>query len=185
MEQALNALGRFGHVVADGAQSAGDCAVIKKFQRRYGLSPVDGNAGAQTWGAARRLVNTDTSRCGGGVGLTVCVDLTNQTTYAKRDGKVVLTPTIVRTGMDGFETPAGTFYLTRKSTREWSVPYEVWLPYFQHFYDGMGFHETTTYLYDSFGSHGCVNMLGQDVRALWKLTAVGTTVTLYGRRPGT
>lgn len=185
IEQAINTLGGFGQLVADGAQTEADCAVIKKFQRRYGLSPVDGNAGPQTWGAARRLVSTDTSQCGGGSGLTVCVDLTNQTTYARKNGKIVLAPTVVRTGMNGFETPAGTFQLTRKSTREWSVPYKVWLPYFQHFYDGMGFHETTSYLYNSFGSHGCINMLSVDVKALWKLTSVGTTVVLYGRRPGT
>src|SRR5262245_61408887 len=171
VEAALAKLGGYGTVTVDGVQSDTDCATIKKFQKRFGLSPVDGVAGSQTAWAASRLTSTDVHACGGD-GFTICVDLTHQTMYVVQDGKVTLGPTIVRTGMEGFEAPAGTFALTRKATREWSIPYEVWLPYFQHFYDGMGFHETTTYIYDSFGSHGCVNMLPGDVRALYNVTKV-------------
>jgi hypothetical protein len=43
------------------------------------------------------------------------------------------------------------------SAQEWSDPYEVWLPYWQRFVGGIGFHEATTYLHDAArGSHGCV-----------------------------
>jgi hypothetical protein len=46
---------------------------------------------------------------------------------------------------------------------QWSNPYHVWLPYWQHFHDGMGYHEVTNYVHDpSGGSHGCVNLLFGD-----------------------
>jgi lipoprotein-anchoring transpeptidase ErfK/SrfK len=72
-----------------------------------------------------------------------------------------------------------------RNIREWSDPYEVWMPYWQRFNGGMGFHETTTYLHNSFGSHGCINMLYVDARKMWELGSVGTRVYIFGRRPGT
>ena len=65
-----------------------------------------------------------------------------------RGGKVVMKPTVTRTGMPGYRTPAGTYTVNFRNIKEWSDPYEVWLPYWQHFTQGMGFHETTTYLHD-------------------------------------
>ena len=62
----------------------------------------------------------------------------------------------------------------------------MWLPYWQRFAQGMGFHETTTYLHEkSIGSHGCVNLLHADAVRMWELGKVGTRVVLIGRRPGT
>ena len=87
----------------------------------------------------------------------------------------------------GYQTPAGELPASTGATcKEWSNPYKVWLPYWQHFIDGMGFHETTTYIHNgAIGSHGCVNLLPADARALWSLGKVGATVHVYGRRPGT
>jgi lipoprotein-anchoring transpeptidase ErfK/SrfK len=114
------------------------------------------------------------------------VNLALQTVWVLRGGAVVMAPTVTRTGMRGYATPAGTFTINRTNSREWSVPYRVWLPYWQHFFDGMGFHETTTYLHDaSIGSHGCVNLLHADAVALWGLAGVGARVYLFGRRAGT
>src|SRR5205814_1651614 len=95
--------------------------------------------------------------------------------------------TVVRTGMaGGYQTPPGTYRVDQRATREWSHPYHVWLPYWQDFDAGIGFHETTTYLHNgSIGSHGCVNLLPADAVALWGTTATGTTVKVFGRRPGT
>lgn len=186
VETLLARLGGFGKVTVDGRQSADDCAAIKKFQRRYGISPASGRAGPTTYDVARRLAATRTGDCQAGPGTTICVNLTLQTVWVLRDGAVVLGPTVTRTGMAGFRTPAGTFAIDRRNLREWSDPYEVWMPYWQHFYSGMGFHETTTYLHDkSIGSHGCVNLLPADAVRLWGLTRVGTRVHLFGRRPGT
>ncbi len=186
VEAYLAQLGGFGKVTVDGLQSAADCAAIKKFQQRYGISPANGRAGPTTAEVGRRLTSTRTGDCAAGPGTTICVNLTLQTVWVLRGGAVVLPPTVTRTGMRGYATPAGTFTINRTSLTEWSVPYEVWLPYWQHFYDGDGFHETTTYLHDaSIGSHGCVNLLHADAVKLWELAGVGTRVYLFGRRAGT
>jgi lipoprotein-anchoring transpeptidase ErfK/SrfK len=51
---------------------------------------------------------------------------------------------------------------------------------------GQGLHETTTYIHDMWrGSHGCVNLLHEDAKAAFDLLHSGSTVYVYGRRPGT
>ena len=187
VETALAALGGFGPVTVDGRQSAADCKAIKKFQKRYGISPAEGRAGPTTADVAKRLVATSTDRCDAGKGLTFCIDLTRQTVFALRDGAVVMAPTVTRTGMaGGYQTPAGEYRIDWRNVREWSNPYKVWLPYWQHFINGMGFHETTTYIHNgAIGSHGCVNLLPVDARRAWDLGKVGAKVHVYGRRPGT
>ncbi|MEU5562669.1 L,D-transpeptidase family protein [Micromonospora musae] len=186
VEAYLAQLGGFGRVTVDGRQSAADCAAIKKFQKRYDIRPVQGRAGPTTYDVAKRLATTDTGRCEAGSGLTFCIDLTRQTTWVMRGGEVVAAPTVTRTGMSGYRTPAGTYKINFRNVKEWSDPYEVWLPYWQHFTQGMGFHETTTYLHDkSIGSHGCVNLLPADAVRYWELGNVGSRVVLVGRRPGT
>ena len=187
VETYLARLGGFGAVTVDGRQSAADCAAIKRFQRRYDIRPAQGRAGPTTADVARRLASSNPAKCRAGSGTTFCVDLTLQTVWAMRGGKVVLPPTVTRTGMaGGYQTPAGNFKVNYRNVKEWSNPYEVWLPYWQHFTRGMGFHQTTTYLHDkSIGSHGCVNLLPSDARKLWELGKVGTQVRLFGRRPGT
>jgi hypothetical protein len=173
-------------VTVDGLQSAADCNAIKKFQQRYGIRPAAGRAGPTTRDVARRLAETETAECEAGSGTTFCVNLTLQTVWAMRNGRVVMKPTVTRTGMPGYRTPAGTYAVDWRNAKEWSRPYEVWLPYWQHFTQGMGFHETTTYIHDAgIGSHGCVNLLPADARRMWELGESGTRVHLFGRRPGT
>ncbi|MFI1191687.1 L,D-transpeptidase family protein [Micromonospora sp. NPDC020750] len=187
VETYLAKLGGFGRVTVDGRQSAADCAAIKKFQQRYDIRPAAGRAGPTTYDVSKRLATTDTRRCkAGSSGTTFCIDLTRQTTWAVRGGKVVWGPTVTRTGMPGYATPAGTYKINYRNIKEWSDPYEVWLPYWQHFTQGMGYHQTTTYLHEkSIGSHGCVNLLPVDARRAWELGKVGSRVVLFGRRPGT
>jgi lipoprotein-anchoring transpeptidase ErfK/SrfK len=191
VEGALAKIDEYGAVTVDGVQTAADCALIKKFQARYGVSPAKGVAGPTTANVARRIATSmsaeEQAKCAaGGPALTICVDLTQQTAWAVRDGAVVWGPTVIRTGMaGGYQTPTGTYRIFGRAKREWSVPYKVWLPYWQAFNGGIGFHETTTYLHDSFGSHGCVNLLHSDAVSLWNLSTVGTTVKVFGRRPGT
>jgi lipoprotein-anchoring transpeptidase ErfK/SrfK len=165
---------------------------VAQFQRRYGIVPVTGTVDALTADVTRRLTASGTAAeralCGApATGLTACVDLTLQTMWVVRDGTVVFGPTVVRTGMPGgYQTPPGTFRVGWRSPRAWSHPYRVWLPYWQDFNAGIGFHETTTYLHDAtLGSHGCVNLLHDDAVALWGTTSTGTLVRVFGRRPGT
>jgi hypothetical protein len=186
VERYLSRLGGYGTVTVDGLQSGPDCKVIKKFQRRFGISPAAGRAGPLTLAVARRVASSDPADCKAGQKLTICIDLSRQTVWVMRGGQVVLGPTVTRTGMSGFATPAGRYRIGWRNPMEWSTPYEVWLPYWQQFYGGMGFHETTTYIHNGWiGSHGCVNLLPADARALWGLAKVGTRVHAFGRRSGT
>jgi len=186
VERYLSRLGGYGTVTVDGVQSGPDCKAIKKFQRRFGISPAAGRAGPLTLAVARRVATSDPADCKAGQKLTICIDLTRQTVWVMRGGRVVLGPTVTRTGMSGFATPAGRYRIGWRNPMEWSRPYEVWLPYWQQFHGGMGFHETTTYIHNGWiGSHGCVNLLPADARALWDLGKVGTRVHAFGRRSGT
>ena len=186
IEQALAAIGNYGPITVDGAQSAEDCATIIAFQRRMGIEPPNGTPGPTTKDVAQRIAATDTSLCPWSDAPQACVDLTNQTFFIASQGTVILGPTVTRTGMPGWNTPTGTFHIFQKSLREWSVPFEVWMPYWQHFTPAIGLHETTTYIHNMWaGSHGCVNLLPEDAAKAYELLTWGSTVQVYGRRPGT
>jgi len=186
VEQALAQVGNYGHVTVDGVQSAEDCATIIAFQTRMGIQPAEGTPGPTTKDVAQRIAATDTSLCPWSDVPQACVDLTNQTFFITSQGTVILGPTVTRTGMPGWATPSGTFHIFQKSTREWSYPFSVWMPYWQHFTPAIGLHQTTTYIHDMWnGSHGCVNLLPDDAMTAYDLLTVGSTVNVYGRRPGT
>jgi lipoprotein-anchoring transpeptidase ErfK/SrfK len=190
VEQFLAQIRSYGPVTVDGRQSPADCATIKKFQSRFGISPANGQAGRTTADVARRIAGSLTpaerAKCNAGSGTTACVDLTLQTVWVVKNGAVVFGPTVVRTGKAGYATPSGTFKIDDRSLKAWSNPYEVWLPYWQHITRGDGFHETTTYIHNTaIGSHGCVNLLHSDAKTMWTTIGYGTTVKLFGRRPGT
>ena len=73
-----------------------------------------------------------------------------------------------------------------RAEKSWSVPYKVWLPYWQGFNGDIGFHQTTSYLHEaSLGSHGCINLLPADATAYWDTLGEGTTVQVFGHRAGT
>lgn len=190
LEAALATLPDYAGVVVDGRQSSADCAVIRRFQQRFGIEPAAGQADATTADVAGRIAASATpqgqKQCATGPGITACVDLSRQTAWVVRDGTVVIGPTVIRTGFRGYPTPAGAYRINKRAVQEWSDPYEVSLPYWQRFIGGIGFHESTTYLHDaSLGSHGCVNLLPTDAVAMFNTLRVGTTVHTFGRRPGT
>ena len=187
VEGYLKKLGGYGSVSVNGRQSAADCAAIKKFQKRFGIQPAGGLAGPTTYDVAKRLAATSTASCKARKsGITFCVDLTHQTTWVMKNGKVYRAPTIVRTGMKGYRTPSGTYKINKRTRKEWSNPYKVWLPYWQRIVGGDGFHQTTTYIHDKWrGSHGCINLLPQDAVAYYGIGKIGAPVKIFGRRPGT
>jgi lipoprotein-anchoring transpeptidase ErfK/SrfK len=186
VEQALAAVGNYGRVTVDGVQSAEDCETIIAFQTRMGIDPAAGTPGPTTKDVADRIAATNTSECPWSDGPQACVDLTHQTFFIVSQGTVILGPTVTRTGMPGWSTPSGTYQIFQKSTREWSYPFSVWMPYWQHFTPGIGLHETTTYIHNmAVGSHGCVNLLHDDAVRAYELLGVGSVVQVYGRRPGT
>jgi len=187
VEGYLKKIGGYGTLSVDGKQSAADCAAIKKFQTRFGIKPAQGLAGPTTVDVAKRLASTNVAACKAKKsGITFCVNLTLQTTWVMKNNKVYVKPTITRTGMKGYRTPSGTFKINKRTRKEWSDPYHVWLPYWQRFIGGRGFHQTTTYIHDKWrGSHGCVNLLPQDAKTYYGIGKISSTVKVIGRRPGT
>jgi|GEM_PF-3476549 len=186
VEELLAELDTYGEVFVDGEQSKEDCKAIRKFQKRMGIQPAEGYAGELTRDVATRIVESDFASCDPTGSIVVCIDLTNQTLWVTDVGEIVYGPTVVRTGMaGGYQTQTGKLSIANKAEMEWSKPYKVWLPYWQHFYMGQGLHETTTYIHDSFGSHGCVNLLTEDAQALYQMIGVGDQLHIFGNRPGT
>ncbi len=93
VEGYLKKLGGYGTIKVDGKQSAADCAAIKKFQKRFGISPAAGLAGPTTYDVAKRLAATSTAACKAKkTGVTFCIDLTHQTTWVMKNGKVYVKP---------------------------------------------------------------------------------------------
>jgi lipoprotein-anchoring transpeptidase ErfK/SrfK len=179
-----------GPVTADGAQSAADCAAIRRIQERFAVASPSGYADALTGRILAQVQSARTARCGTGPsesGTVVCVDLTTQTMWVTRDGRIVLGPTVVRTGGPGERTPAGRFVITAKKRHTVSSITGTPMEYWQHLRGGYGFHQAWKYLYDPSvnGSLGCVNMTPRDSRDLFTLTEPGTPVRIIGRRPGT
>jgi lipoprotein-anchoring transpeptidase ErfK/SrfK len=196
IEQALAKIGNYGPITVDGIQTPQDCATIKAFQLRMGIGmwrgqrtddeAPNGNPGARTLDVARRIAATDPRKCPRSDRAQACVDLTNQTFYIVSGGTVLLGPTVTRTGFRGFSTWTGRHLVRDRAVRGWSAPYQVVLPYWQHFKLGQGLHETTTYIHHMWrGSHGCVNLLHQDAKTAFSLLRTGSVVYIYGRRPGT
>ena len=83
----------------------------------------------------------------------------------------------VSSGKPGYETPLGSFAITRKERNSWSVPYKVWLPYASYFVGGVAFHEYPD-VPASAASHGCVRVPRYDVAWLYGQTPIGTRVVV-------
>lgn len=184
VEEYLSEHPEYGPITVDGQQTPQDCETIKAFQRRFSISGAPGIAGPLTGQVISRLNAAATNSCQAGSSTTICVDLTSQTMWVVRDGSIVLGPTPIRTGRRGLATPAGTFTITEKKRSTISSYFKVRLPNWQRFHGDMGFHTTTTYLYDGPGSHGCINVLSGDSSTLYSMTSIGTTVHLFGAKPG-
>ena len=176
----LKKLGGYGRVTVDGEQSAADRKAIKKFQKRFGIQPAAGLAGPTTNDVAKRLASTKTSACKAKkTGITFCIDLTHQTTWVMKNNKVHVKPTVTRTGMKDYRTPTGTFTINKRTKKEWSDPYEVWLPWASYFVGGVAFHESPDVPAYA-ASHGCVRVPVGDAKWLYDRTPVGTPVTVLG-----
>lgn len=187
VESVLASLADYGTVFVDGEQSKEDCEAIKKFQKRMGIQPAEGFAGEFTLQVAQRIAKSAFDECDEVAGVkTICVDLTHQTLWVVEDGKRIVEPTVVRTGMAGYATTPGAWRIFDRAPTHWSRPYKVWLPYWQNFNNGQGLHETTTYIHNGWGgSHGCVNLLPRDASKLYELLGNGDVVQVFGHRPGT
>ena len=118
----------------------------------------------------------------------VCVDITNQYMSFMKDGKAVLSSSIV-TGdpTQGHSTPTGAYqvmYKERDVTLE-GQGYSSPVSYFIPFTTNVGFHDATWRssfggsIYRGNGSHGCVNMPAGNAAALYQIIETGTPVFVY------
>jgi hypothetical protein len=118
----------------------------------------------------------------------VCVNITNQSMVYIKDGKAVLSSSVV-TGdpTKGHSTPTGAYqvmYKERNATlsgQGYSSPVKYWMP----FTTNVGFHDASwqPYFggsrYMGGGSHGCVNMPSGNAAALYQILEKGTPVFVY------
>lgn len=171
----------------DGTASHADCVALQRFQQRMDIRPAAGYAGPLTSRIVSRLSGASLGSCGYSAGIRICVDLTHQVMWVTRSGKRIHGPVPIRTGRKGLTTPAGVYKIQDRKVSTTSSIFQVTLPYWQRFFRDMGFHQTTTWLYDpgSPGSHGCINLLPPDARALFSYAKRGTPVKIFGRKPGT
>jgi peptidoglycan hydrolase-like protein with peptidoglycan-binding domain len=141
-------------------------------QKWHGLGR-DGVAGPRTLGALASAARP-VPRRPGGAGARIEVLLDRQLALLIRDGRVQRT-IAVSTGAPGYATPAGSFRITRKETRSWSYPYQVWLPYASYFNRGIALHGHAS-VPPYAASHGCVRVPEAFMREVYAFAAMGTAV---------
>lgn len=91
-----------------------------------------------------------------------CVRLSTSESWLLAGGAVVYGPVPSAFGMAGHETPVGDFQVLYKVQHDWSVPYDMPMPYSVYFRDdGIAFHQGDL---APGSSHGCVH-LAEDTAA--------------------
>lgn len=123
-----------------------------------------------------------------GPGIVIFIE--GQRLYFVDGGKIVFETDVITGMKDEFDTPTGNYYVRGKArdvhliNYDYDVFVEYWMPFIGNLY---GIHSCdwrskfggTQYL--TKGSHGCVNVPWQLMPKLWKLTSVGTDVTIRKR----
>ncbi|MGW1063139.1 L,D-transpeptidase family protein [Streptomyces aureus] len=177
---------RWLRLKADGRQSAADCRAIRAFQRKHGVEPATGEAGAATWARMRKLsagAARGTHGCPARSYRVACVDLDHQRTWVQQRGRVVFGPVPMRSGGLRHPTRTGWFRIFWRHRHHWSTLYNSPMPYAQFFSGGQAFHAVRGSIRTVGGSMGCVNLRLADARGLWKALRTGDHVYVWGRRP--
>lgn len=121
----------------------------------------------------------------------ILVDIATQTTTAMIGTQPVYTA-LVSTGMDGWDTPTGTFSILRRVADETMTSASIGAEdyyvlkhvlYTQYFTDrGHALHDNywrpTSYFGRIRSSHGCVGMREADAKFFWDFATIGTRVTI-------
>ena len=107
----------------------------------------------------------------------MCVDLNGRRTWLQDGGKVSYVSPAMSAGMQGQETPRGTFHVTRKVEHEISrefnnapMPYSI---YFTN--NGHAFHLDDP----AVDSNGCVHLPPDAAKRYWDNVQVGDKVFIY------
>jgi lipoprotein-anchoring transpeptidase ErfK/SrfK len=176
VQRKLADLGYLDPSAVDGRDGPATSNAVMAFQKWEGLAR-DGDVGPQTTAALATAVRP-TPRTNGPAGTRVEVLLDRQVALFIVDSKVMRV-LHVSSGKPGYETPTGSYRIERKYTKDWSVPYEVWLPWASYFVGGVAFHESPD-VPPQPASHGCVRVPPGDMKWLYDRIQVGTPVTVLG-----
>ncbi|MDO5345085.1 MAG: L,D-transpeptidase family protein [Lachnospiraceae bacterium] len=118
------------------------------------------------------------------------VDYTNQRMWFYKDGELIVdTPVVTGCVANGTESPEGIFCLVDKSEDEilkgegYATPVEYWMP----FYGGVGIHDADSWrgssyggtIYQTGGSHGCINTPTANAAAIYANVEIGTPIVCY------
>lgn len=172
LQARLATLGFLDPAAADGRPGPRTTAAVIAFQKWARLGR-DGVAGPATQ-AALASAARPTPRTTGGAGRRVELLLDRQVALAIENDHVVRV-LHVSSGAAGTPTPPGSYAVTRKELRSWSVPFQVWLPYASYFVGGIAFHEYPEVpVYPA--SHGCVRMTSFDAPWMFAFLSTGTPV---------
>lgn len=116
------------------------------------------------------------------------VDIENQILYYYEDGVLQLTSNVVTGNVSrGCDTPSVVCYVYYKQrNRTLRGPgYATFVNYWMAVYGNIGLHDATWRrefggdIYQTAGSHGCVNMPKENVALLYDMVEIGTPVVIY------
>lgn len=117
------------------------------------------------------------------------IDYTNQHLWFYKDGTLLVETAVVTGNVSaGNASPEGIFCLVGKSEHEtlkgegYSTPVDYWMP----FYGGVGIHDADSWrsvyggdIYQTSGSHGCINTPTAKVAMIYQNIEVGTPIVCY------
>lgn len=175
LQTRLAELGFLPADAVDGRPGPRTTAGVIAFQKwaRLGRDGVAGPATLAALAAAARPAPVTAA----GPGRRVELLLDRQVALAIQDDRVVRV-LHVSSGAAATATPPGSYAVTRKELRSWSVPFQVWLPYASYFVGGIAFHEYPEVPVHP-ASHGCVRMTSFDAPWMFAFLSTGTPVRVH------
>jgi L,D-transpeptidase catalytic domain/Ankyrin repeats (3 copies) len=106
----------------------------------------------------------------------ITIDLSQQRAWLVRNGRTV-ERTVISTGRDGYDTPAGRYVITDKHRTHTSTLYHVEMPWFMRLNCGaIGLH--SGYVTGRPASHGCIRLPHSVARKFFAMTKVGDEVEI-------
>ncbi len=135
-----------------------------------------------------RFQNAEEEAAGTPLNTYVDVDITNQTvTYILNGEAVLSSPCVTGCVSKHRSTPTGIFATTGhvKGTYLIGPTWKNWVDYWMPFYGGCGLHDATWRnsfggsIYQTNGSHGCVNLPHDVAQQLFDMIGIGTVVIVH------
>lgn len=173
VQQRLAALRFLPPSQVDGMLGPRTTHAITAFQQWHGLTP-DGIAGPQT--KARLVTAGVPAHRNIGPAKRIEIYRAKGVTLMVENGKVTRA-LHSSAGQRGYTTPAGSYRVLHQVRKDWSRPYQVWMPYASYFHRGYAIHEGAVPTYPA--SHGCVRLTPWDAPDAYRFATSGTAVFVY------